>query len=221
MQDIHVFIRAIKNIFLTICVFYLNGYSQNPVLDKHTNRLGQVENAYYKDIEGFYNQFVGTWVYADATQTIRFKFKKRERIYTEDFSKPCYVDYLVGEAQYIKSGLIVLNSLNNLDSNHQDIDKYSIFSFGKIGYHWYPRCEECPLDVERLFMSYDEATNDDFGLERNLIMRRVIESGVQKLKIQFIFVSSRADMNKDNPDTPSTTQDFTIPFGNYTLTKEP
>lgn len=209
-----------KITIIILVLFSLPSFGQSPIVDLHTSIFDGAENTYYKDIEGFYDQFVGTWKYTDATQTIRFKFTKKQMFYST-YSKKYYVDYLVGEAQYIKNGVVLLNSLNNLNTNYSDIDKYNIVSITKVGYHWYPRCEECPLDVQRLEMKYDEATNDDWGLSRYLIIRKIVENSVQKLKIQFVFVSSRADMHKDNPDAPSTTQDFMIPFGNYTLTKEP
>lgn len=214
--------KKMKNIITIILVlFSLKSVAQSPILDLHTNTFDGVTNTYYKDIEGFYKQFVGTWEYTDGVQTIRMRFEKREMFPSDFNSKNYYVDYLVGEAQYAKNGLYLLNSFNNLNLYYQKIEKYSMYSLLKVGYNWYPRCEECPLDVQRLEMKYDEATNDDWGLSRYLIMRKVVENGVQKIKIQFVFDSSSANMNKNNLDAASTTQDFTIPFGNYTLTKVP
>ncbi len=197
----------------------LKNYAQSPILNLYTQRLGEIENAYYKDVTNLHNQFVGTWVYIDANKTIRLRFKKREMVYT-NYSKGCYVDYLVGEAQYIENGIEKLNSLNNLNINYADIFKYNIVDITKVTYDYYPICNDCPHDVARLLMNYDEATNDDDGFSRNLFIARVTENGVPKLKIQFALGTGQSGQSKSNNLVDSTTLDFTVPYGNYTLTKE-
>ena len=67
-----------KTILIAFSIFTLSCNAQTPILNLHTADFAEIENAYYKDIEGFYNQFVGTWVYTDATKTIRFRFIKKE-----------------------------------------------------------------------------------------------------------------------------------------------
>lgn len=180
--------------------------------------FGNIKNAYYKDVDNFFDQFIGTWVYTDANKTIRMRFRKREMVYTNYTN--VYADYLVGETQYIENGVEKLNSLNNLAINHVDIDKYNIVGFTKVGYSYNPICTECPQNIERIIMFYDEATNDDFGLEWRMLMGRVTENGIQKIKIQFDFQSGPGGMNKNGYFQNSTTQNFTVPYGNYTLTKE-
>jgi hypothetical protein len=81
-------------------------------------------------------------------------------------------------------------------------------------------CLECPTNVQRLPMMYDEPTNDDSCLAAYFVMRIEIENGLPKLKVQYNQTVKNCNMNKNNFDLPSTTTNFTIPYGNYTFTKE-
>jgi hypothetical protein len=192
--------------------------AQSPVLDIHTAEFAEIENAYYKDIDNFYNQFVGTWVYTDAMKTIRFRFVKKEMFYYQSFTN-CYVDYLVGEMQYIENGIVKINSLASVLDNHSSIFDYSLHSIGETYNYWHPRCLECPENMERMAMSYNEPTNNDSGLEAAFVMRRADENGVQKIKVQYVFTNGPSGVQSDF-QTPSTTTGFTIPYGDYTLIKE-
>lgn len=208
--------KKVLIIVFTITSIYSN--AQNPILDINTADFAELENAYYKDISNFQNQFVGTWVYTDATKTIRFKFIKKQMFYYQS-AVNCYVDFLIGEMQYIENGVEKINSLQNLNINHSEIFSYSLHGSIKIGYNNPPICLECPQNVERLSMSYSEPTNDDVGLDAFFAMRRADENGVQKIKIQYILHSGPLGFQSDF-ETPSTTTNYIIPYGDYTLTKE-
>jgi len=197
----------------------LTTIAQTPIIDINAHHFDEVENAYYKDIENFYNQFEGTWVYTDATKTIRFRFVKKEMVYRFS-TKPFYEDHLIGEIEYIMNEFEIFNSLPNLNITYSDIWKYNLVSMTKVGYQTPPVCSECPSDVKRLSMKYDEPTNNDLGLSADFIMRIEIENGAPKLKVQYIIVSGPIGINKNNFDSPSTTTNFTIPYGNYTFVKE-
>jgi len=209
-----------KIILIAFAILTIHCNAQTPVLNIHTADFPKIENAYYKDIEGFYNQFVGTWVYTDNNKTIRFRFIKKEMFYYQSKVSSCYEDILIGEMQYIENGVEKINSLLNSNANHTSIFNYNLISIGKIiGYRYPPLCQDCPQNVERLSMKYDEPTNNDEGLEAYFVMRRVDENGVEKIKIQYLLKNGPSGLQSDF-QTPSTTTDFTIPYGDYTLTKE-
>jgi len=193
--------------------------AQNPVIDIHNSVFAEIPNAYYSDIEGFYNQFEGTWIYTDSEKTIRFRFKKKEMFYRQSIVN-CYYDVLIGEMQFIFNNQELINSLSNVDIEHNTIYRYSLLSLGKVGYNYEPVCTECPLNVQRLPMMYDEPTNDDMCLSAYFVMRIEIESGLPKLKVQYNQLSGSCNMNKNNFDLPSTKTNFTIPYGDYTFIKE-
>ena len=211
-----------KVIYITLFLILLakTVNAQNPtILDRHTSLVGEIPNAYYKDIEGFYNQFEGTWVYTDSEKTIRFRFKKKEEFFYQSVVN-YYIDVLIGEMQFISNNQELINSLSNIDVNHNSIFRYSLFSRRKVGYNYDPMCLECPTNVQRLPMMYDEPTNDDSCLAAYFVMRIEIENGLPKLKVQYNQTVKSCNMNKNNFDLPSTTTNFTIPYGNYTFTKE-
>ncbi len=74
-----------KKIIYSITFFCITNLilAQNPILNIHTEDFADIENAYYKDSDNFYNQFIGTWIYTDAFKTIRFRFVKREMFYRQ------------------------------------------------------------------------------------------------------------------------------------------
>ena len=210
-----------KHLFTILSLFLiaLSCKAQSPVIDLHTSDFTNIENTYYKDIENFYGQFVGTWVYSDDVKTIRYRFAKKDMFYYQS-QKSFYYDFLVGEMQYIENGVEKINSLNRVDLDFDIIFKYSMSSIAKIGYSFIPLCHECPHDVKRLAMSYDEPTNDDFELSAIFVMRRVVEDSVEKLKVQYKPNTMASGESQRDMSQPSTTTDFTIPYGDYTLVRE-
>jgi hypothetical protein len=207
-----------KIAFAIIILFCFSLSAQSPIININSTGHREIVNAYYKDIDNFQNQFVGTWVYTDATKTIRFKFVKKEMFYYQSVTN-YYADYLIGEMQYIENGVEKINSLMNLNINQTSIFTYSLHSYGKVYNDAYPKCLECPDDVQRMAMSYSEPTNDDVGLAAAFVMRRADENGVQKIKIQYILTNGPAGLKSDF-ETPSSTTNFTIPYGDFTLLKE-
>lgn len=208
-----------KNLVYLIVIFCsVNMMAQTPILSIYSRDYPYQENAYYKDIENFQNQFVGTWVYTDANKIIRFKFVKKEMFYYQSVVS-YYTDYLVGEMQYIENNIEKINSLSNLSVNHPEIFDYNLHGDIKVDSYWYPRCVECPSTVQRIAMSYNEPTNDDVGLSAAFVMRRADENGVQKIKIQYILTSGPSGMKSDF-ETPSNSTNFIIPYGDYTLVRE-
>lgn len=217
------FSKKMKNkliIILAICGFY-TCKAQSPILDLHDNDLyfGDVNNAYYKDIEGFYNQFVGTWVYTSGNTMLKVKFKKKDMFYQTPPPVAFYIDYLIGEFQYIENGVEKANTLSNLDINHTDISDYNIVSLGKVDLTGFPKCNDCPAGTVRISMMFDEPANDDVTLLGAFVMRKVVENGVEKIKVQFQMLELANNVNKANWDLPSTARKHTIPYGDYTLVK--
>ena len=178
-------------------------------------------NAYLKDIQNFQNQFVGTWVYQNGQEYIEVKLIKKEMMLRRPGPKQYYEDYLVGEYKYIDSnGVEKVNSLNNLDINHTSIFNYNLHSGAKLSLDAYPFCSSCPIGTERLYLDFDEPANDDFGLDAGFVIRRVVESGVEKLKVQFFHESAPSGRKKGNFTESSTFTEFSLPYGEYTLIKQ-
>lgn len=206
----------------TAILGFLYCKAQQPIFNvfDYTIDYGNVENAHYKDTENFRDQFVGTWIYTNGNTTLKVVFQKKDMVY---FSPPpvgFYSDFLIGEFQYIENGVEKVNTLNNLNINYTDIWSYNIIGNSKIISTHEPSCEDCPSDAVRLRMSFDEPANDDATLNADFVIRHVIENGVEKLKVQFVFRCGAVGWKKGDLDTPSTATEHTIPYGYYTLIKQ-
>ena len=177
--------------------------------------LGSVAGAYYKDVDHYFDQFLGTWSYTEGTTILKVSFIKKEmmNVYNE-----YYEDFLVGEFQYIENGVEKVNTLASLNNNYTGYNSYNMWSITRIRKTSYPVCEECSTDEKRLRMAFTEPANDDDCLEGMWTMRVVVEEGVQKLKIQFRLETNYCGYKEDG--TVSTARSFSIPFGDYTLIRE-
>ena len=214
----------IKNLnILVLLLLSVNCKAQNPIIPRYNNgaTFGEVNNAYYKDVDNFLNQFEGTWQYTTTTDTLTVKFVKKLQMKKDKYGKYFYyADYLVGEFRYVENGVEKANTLSNLSINHPSPYDYNLYSSSKIGKYNYPRCNECEDNVERLRITFDEPANDDDMLAADFVIRHEIEAGVEKIKVQFILMTSPIGIKKDTDTTPSVARKHTIPYGNYTLIKQ-
>ena len=96
-------------LFLTV----YKSFGQSPVLSLRDNFEGQIPGAYYKDTEGDFNKFVGTWKFQDGNKVFIIVFQKKT-IYYNEF-KNAYIDMLIGEYLYKdENGTELVNTLSNL-----------------------------------------------------------------------------------------------------------
>jgi len=208
--------------FIILFIYY-NLNAQAPIIDRYSTNcsLGEIENAYIKDVNNYRNQFVGTWLYSNGPETLRVRFKKVDMFYNNGPIRD-YEDYLVGEIQYVNSsGVEKFNTLNVLNQpTLVSIYNYSMYSGSKISNKFFPQCLSCPIGTNRLYMHYSEPGVDDVGLSGAWAMRVVTENGVLKLKVQFAMADGPVGINKNNWDLDSTVKEHQVPYGEYTLIKE-
>jgi hypothetical protein len=212
-----------KLLFLFLALSFCNCKAQTPIIDLYgPDTYGDIQNAYYKDINNFQDQFVGTWIYTNGNTTLKVVFVKKLMFYKALSKRKYYQDVLIGEYQYIENGVEKVNSLSNLNSNPLSYYDYNLYSSTQMTDESpYPPCDECPSGTLRLRMKFDEPANDDSLLGADFVIRKVIENGVEKLKVQFVKISAASGASKANFSLPSTFRNFSLPYGNYTLIKEP
>lgn len=210
-----------KVILIALITFSMGCKAQ--VLDTYeTLPSATPPNAYLKDTQNFQNQFVGTWVFQNGQEYLEVKFIKKEMMLWNPGPKQYYEDFLVGEYKYIdNNGVLKVNSLNNLNINHTSIFNYNLHSGAKLNNNSYPLCNSCPVGTERLYLDFDEPANDDFGLDAGFVIRRVFENGVEKLKVQFYHKNAPSGRKKGDITQTSTFTEFSLPYGDYTLIKQP
>lgn len=211
-----------KKIVILIAIITLSVACKAQVLDTYNTLSYETPpNAYLKDIQNFQNQFVGTWVFQNGQQYLEVRFVKKEMMLRNPSPNQYYEDYLVGEYKYVdNNGLERVNTLDNLNVNHSSIFNYNLHSGAKLSNDSYPVCPSCPAGTERLYLDFDEPDNDDRGLDSGFVIRRVIENGVEKLKVQFYNETAKSGRSKSDFTQPSIFTNFSLPYGDYILIKQ-
>jgi hypothetical protein len=215
-------INYFKKINILILILFSNyfGLAQNPVIPIENDYTDTVANAYYKDFNQVYNSFEGTWLYQNGNTSLTIKLIKKESMLVSNYIS-CYSDFLIGEVKYVKNGIERLNTLNNLAINHIDYSNYNLYSVGIIENDRFPSCNTCPPDTKRVSLMVDEPTNDDFGISAIMALEKGIQNSLEVIKMKFILKEEAKNMNKNNLDLPSVFRNFTIPYGEYILVKQP
>lgn len=178
--------------------------------------LGYATNGvYYKDTQGYFNQYLGTWLYTNGTTSLKITFQKK--YFIQQNSGTYFTDNLIGEYEYIVNGVTVFNTLSNLNTNHTSPYDYNMFNSSRI-----PNddCYQCTMPRQRIIMRYDEPTNDNEMLDGTFIMHTIIQNGQTKLYVKLnTNYNNGLSWSKTDPDLPATTTQLTLPEGIYIFNK--
>ena len=195
-----------KNIILLATLMtVLSCKAQSPIISLSDHTAELVDNAYYKDIDGDLDNFVGTWIYTNGTSSIKVTFQKIEQVFNDEW----YEDLLIGEYQYIENGVEKVNTLNNTPS---DVYEHSISGCRIIYKGQYPNCT---FLEKRVFLSfYDPDPNLNY-ISSAFTIRYIDDgSGVEKLEAQLVSNGTKVLPYSGAPIEP------TVPYGNYIMTKQ-
>ena len=133
-----------KYILLMVSVFALNTniqaqqFATVDLFDTTNNVEWGLNGYYYKDVNNYLDQFVGTW--SDVINTggypyevYEFRFVKKTfiRTYPGDNSTIKY-DALVGEMRMLKQGTEIYNGFNNLNQVYNSKTVYNIYNFYRV-----------------------------------------------------------------------------------------
>ncbi|MDH7446343.1 DUF6705 family protein [Aquimarina sp. 2201CG14-23] len=118
---------------ICILVFTIQSYAQIII---PAEKFGSTENEnktsssyYYKDVNGVFNKFLGTWRYQTSTELFEITFRKKER---EKTGMGYYEDYIVSRYKYIKNGQTIYNTYNQgiISVAQENDDDYYVFGSG-------------------------------------------------------------------------------------------
>ncbi len=198
---------------------------QTPVIDIFGNQAyGTVNGAYYKDVNGFLNQYIGTWLYTNGTTSVRIEFQKREQKLLNGI-KSYYEDMLVGEYQYIENGIERVNTLSQIstDFGTSSVEMRNHHLIQNTCIHYpliRPQCFECYPNEKRLrLLLTDPNFNDLYGLANSFVIRKFEDNSIQKLKVWFYSEIQVQPHDENFNQVPF--NGFNLPFGEYTLIKQP
>ena len=203
-----------------VCTIF-NIYPQTPIIDMYGNeKFGGIEGAYYKDINGFNDQYVGTWLYSNGNTKLRIVFIKKSMFYTESRLKNYYTDYLIGEIQYIENDIEKVNTLSNLNNNYSNIRDHSLYSLTRIFKTTYPLCPECGEDERRLLLNFNEPSRSNIwnGISNKFVIRTF--DGQTKLKVQFVYTGNGLEILNSFDGPPANVNSFSVPYGEYIFVKQ-
>lgn len=164
-----------KHIFLTISfiLFGISCKAQNPVINISDRNGEYINGAYYKDVNNILNQFEGTYVYDDGVDYLKIVFQKK----VMQFTGSCYQDLLIGEYQYKKNGVEIINTLNKLTTALTNVYDYSIDGNYFLNNH--TPFDDYTTDNFRINLGMDVPN----GIYADLDVRKCVVNGQEAIQI--------------------------------------
>lgn len=215
-----------KYILILFSLFTLNSFAQQftvtDIFDYSNNVERGANGYYYKDVTGYFNQFVGTWQYQNGTTTYTLQFKKQTFIKSYPHVNIAYQkDYLIGALKVVKNGVLIYNDLPALNQTFAEAVNYKIYSIVRA--ENFNNCYMCTYPNQRLNLKYKEPNNDNYAFEDlGFMMHTYTQNGVVKLRMDFLDQTSPSDFTnfKDSNSPPTKTSLF-MDFGIFDFVKVP
>ena len=197
-----------KTIYTLLTALLLSALSnaQSPIIDIETlDFKTSIDNAYYKDVNNFYADFEGTWLYTDGTTSFKIVLTKYNMLYSGKY----YMDDIAGEYQYIENGTELINTLSNTDQYQK-----SIWGSRLIKKTVRPICDNCPSDERRLRIAFSDRTRNN--LNSRVTLKKIMV-GNQLALVAFIWGNGVGTIDPNNPPIHTT---MTIPYGTFVFIKQ-
>ena len=166
--------KTYKNIaFFFITLLTIQCKAQTPIIDLNDRNGEYTNGAYYKDTNNLLNQFEGTYIMNDGVNYLKIVFKKK----TMQLIGNIYEDILIGEYQYKKNGVEVINTLSNFTQNLPNATYHAIHGNHFLNHH----------------TPFDDYTTDNFrltlgmyvpnGITATVDIRKAVVSGQEAIQI--------------------------------------
>jgi len=106
-----------KALYIALMCFGLcKAQSIIPIENQVNYNLTESNGKYFKDVNGVYNKFLGTWKYQNTvtnpTEIVEVIFYKQEHYFISNF----YEDRLYARFKYTKNGQVIFNTLTGTDA---------------------------------------------------------------------------------------------------------
>lgn len=199
--------------------------AQSPIEPLYNNsKLGDAEDTYYKDLNNDFNNFEGTWQYTNGNDTLTIVLQKKVMQYIDNSSSPMlgksyYKDLLVGEYRYVESGIEKVNTLPNLQINHNSTREYNLRGDRMQKYN--PNaasgyCLGCNPGEVKVFLIFSEPNVNIRGSRMYYNFRYFVENGVEKLELTM----SDHGMISHDVGTNNINDEHSIPYRDFILVKQ-
>lgn len=190
-------------------------YGQSPIYPVFQNStLRNVQGAWYKDINGDYNSYIGIWKYENNGVVFTLKLEKMLQYFDPEYLT--YEDFVVGEYRYVVNNVEKINTLSNFNLGLTNPYRYNLFGSAINTAENFPECSSCqPFEKRLLMMFNDPSLTNIEGLSGQLIIRRLVNSTPPKIEV---WLKQEGNIYYE-AGSPQPVDAFTIPWGTYVLTK--
>ncbi|MDX1772926.1 DUF6705 family protein [Oceanihabitans sediminis] len=184
-------------ITITLITFFSCKAQTFPLYD--TPNDFDVDNGYYKDLDGDLTKLIGTWQYTNGNESLKLIIKKKEQDTVNARNILYKEDVLYGEYLYIDSnGTEIVNTLSLIDT-FSNIYQHSLYGNYIISKNHLPSCNDCLENERRVEVSIEDPLRSYFNYE--MIIRHIpAQSGnPEQIKIQ-IKLSDMSIVPEGQPD---------------------
>jgi len=183
-----------KNILIFLTFIFSLSICAQSSLRSLENWNGEIEQgAYYKDLNNVMNNFEGTWLYTNGTTSLKIILVKKMMVFDGEY----YEDLMIGEYQYIESGIEKVNTISLLNQN---LGRGHKIKGNNIMKSCYLMPEgDCIEGEKRVMLGLIDAITPHFA--RMILKRRVI-NGQQAIKVFMVFNYVGDDYPMPNPTLP-------------------
>ncbi|WP_448605956.1 DUF6705 family protein [Paenimyroides ceti] len=212
---------------LSIVIFLISGYVSSQSFQQvdrfnHPGILYGDNGYYFKDIQGYFDQFTGNgiWQYSSGNLTMQLKFTKKTYV-NSGIGSSFKTDILIGGIRIVKNGVEVVNTLNTINLNENSYVDY--FMYNGPRYKNTPDCMSCTTPDQRLYMYYNEPNNDNPNLAYMFFVMHVFKNFQQMPTLRVVFTENALSGDPTEYDTefnhiPTKTQVY-LPFGTFDFKK--
>jgi len=199
-----------KILNLIIILIVCNGFTQTIKPLEQWNGLME-SNTYFKDINNVFNSFTGTWKFVHSNNEITITLLKKNQVKVHDST---WADMLIGEIKYIKEGVEIINTLNNIGLGSSSDNKNFLEGDFIVTDPYFLKCNDCTVNEKRVYLNFIDSSYSNQG--GFMVFKKTTENGFDALKTYIENVVPKSQ-KENTPPLPTST----LPWGWFILIKQP
>jgi hypothetical protein len=183
--------KSIKILLFFFC--FATGTAQIKNIDGPGNEYAQT-GVYYKDLNNFFDPFIGTFIYSNGTTTFEIVLQKKLHSSNGDVY---FEDVLIGAYRYVENGIEKVNVLNDLDNNYPRGTTYKIS--GRAIFTGKEGCPQCDINEKWIYGTIQDPVS---GSIDRLDIRKLLVGGQPAIKIFITHEIGYRNVNDTSPVIP-------------------
>ena len=177
---------------------------------------------YFKDIGGYFDQYLGNWQYESGNLKIQMRFVKKT-ITQFDKIGSYKTDVLIGGMIIRKNNVTVMSTIASVNQTKDSFAKYYVYDMKRINN--YSDCYNCTVPRQRVVMNYREPDNDNRAFYDLFFRMHVYMNAQNEPRLRLEFTQEALQGQDPNwydaefGDTAPTKTTLHLPFGTYDFEK--